>query len=63
MKQTLIKEQHVSKNSKGKVKFCFSDSHGNLKIKFSDNKDVSCDSVGPGSTGYETWQQRDRTTI
>ena len=54
MKQTLIKEQHVSKNSKGKVKFCFSDSHGNLKIKFSDSKDVSCDSVGPGNTGYET---------
>ena len=34
----------VSKNANGEVKFCFVDSHGNLKIKFSDNKNVGYDS-------------------
>ena len=29
---------YISKNGNGKVKFCFADSHGDLKIKFSDKK-------------------------
>ena len=33
----------VSKNTNGEVKFCFADSHENLKIKFSDNKNVGYD--------------------
>ena len=36
---------YVSKNANGKVKFCFADSHGDLKSKFSDNKNVSYDSL------------------
>ena len=36
---------YVSKNANRKVKFCFADSHGNLKIKFSDNKNVSYDTL------------------
>ena len=36
---------YVSKNANRKVKFCFGDSHGNLKIKFSDNKNVSYDTL------------------
>ena len=35
---------YVSKNASGEVKFCFADSHGNLKIKFSDTKNVGYDS-------------------
>ena len=35
---------YVSKNASGEVKFCFADSHRNLKIKFSDNKNVGYDS-------------------
>ena len=35
---------YVSKRANGKVNFCFADRHGNLKIKFSDNKNASDDS-------------------
>ena len=34
---------YVSKNTNGKVKFCFADSNRNLKIKFSNNKYVNYD--------------------
>ena len=37
---------YVSKNNNAEVKFCFSNSHGNSKIKFSDNK----------NTGYDSFQ-------
>ena len=35
---------YLSKNANAKVTFCFIDSPGNLKIKFSDSKNVSYDS-------------------
>ena len=36
---------YVSKNANRKAKFRFADSHGNLKIKFSGNKNVSYDTL------------------
>ena len=36
-----VTNTYVSNNTNGKVKFCFADSLGNLKIKFFDNKNVS----------------------
>ena len=35
---------YVPKNANGKIKFCFADSHRDLKIKFSDNKNIDYDS-------------------
>ena len=35
---------YVPKNSNGKIKFCFADLHRDLKIKFSDNKNIGYDS-------------------
>ena len=32
---------YVSKRANWQVKFCFVDSHGNMKIKFSDTKNAS----------------------
>ena len=34
---------YVSRNGNGKVKFCFADSHRNLKLTFSNNKNFSYD--------------------
>ena len=35
---------YIPKNANGEKNFCFADSHGHLKIKFSDNKNVGYDS-------------------
>ena len=36
---------YISKNTNGDVKFFCADSHKNLKIKFSDSKHISYDSI------------------
>ena len=44
----LLTNTNVSKNTHGKVKFCFANLHGNLKIKFSDNINHDREREGDG---------------